>query len=426
MAGSATDEAWVEEPGRTGLWLGILAYRWVSFAWMTILAVLVSGDFRRPELAWAAIGATFVWNLWLTVNRGWERPAVRWFDLGLSTALIVVSGLVVETGGIVSGRAPFFATAYPVSSAMTWGAAGSVGSGLGSAAALSVALALSRQVNGTPLSELDLGQLAAFGNGVVYYLSAGGAVGLVSRVLRRTGAQLRAANESAVRERERAAALAEREAIARRIHDSVLQALSLVNKRGKELGSQVAVSGREVRTLAEMAAQQERALRSLIAREPEEPPSGKTSLREALESVAQTLDDLPVTVTTTGPLWLPAHHAAEIEAAVREALTNAAEHAQAARVTVFAERDGDQIVVSVRDDGVGFEYDEARLERLGKLGLRQSVKGRIEDLGGTVRVDSEPGRGTEIELRVPETDEPPLERDAVVLVDGDAAADAGP
>jgi signal transduction histidine kinase len=60
-------------------------------------------------------------------------------------------------------------------------------------------------------------------------------------------------------------------------------------------------------------------------------------------------------------------------------------------------------VVTIRDDGKGFEFDEASLRASNKVGMLKSMKGRIVDLGGTMTVNSAPGRGTEIEFRVPTT-----------------------
>lgn len=387
-----------EEPGRKGLWLGILAYRWASLAWMTVLALRV-GDLRRPELGWAAIGATAAWVAWFTVSRGWQRPASRFFDLGLAAALLLVTGLVMQRGDVV-GDHPFFAAAYPLASILTWAAAREIKGGILSALALSIPFALSRPLNGTGFAELSPGQLTAILNGVVYYLLAGGAVGLVARTLRRAAEELRRANEEVARERDRAARLAERESLARQIHDSVLQALAMVHKRGKELGAQTAVPGRDVLGLAEMAAQQERTLRSMIQRGPEEPPQGTASLRDALEDAAGDAD-VPVTVTAIGPIWLPAHEADELAAAVRQALENVGMHASASKASVFAEEEDGHVVVSVRDDGVGFSYDEERMLAEGKLGILKSMKGRIEDLGGSMRLDTAPGKGTEVEFRVP-------------------------
>jgi signal transduction histidine kinase len=388
------------EPGRKGLWLGILAYRWVSFAWMTTQAYLSRDDFIRSEFAWAALGFTAAWNVWLTLTRGWERP-LRWFDLAISFGLLMVSGVAVTEGVVTRGGVPFFATAYPAASALTVGAGGGVAAGLVGATVLSTGLALSRQVNGSPVLELQRSEAIDLVNGIVYFFAAGGGAGLVSLILGRTDEELRQANDRAILERERAARLAERESLGRRIHDSVLQALAFVNKRARELGSRDSVSGREVRELAEMAGQQERALRALLQAEPEEAPPGRVSLRTILEASAFGVTGVPVTINPVGTVWLSAGQVDELTAAVRQALENAAMHAHASKITVFADGDEAGVVVSIRDDGIGFDYDEDVLRRQGKLGMLKSMKGRIEDLGGSMSVRSAPGQGTEVEFHVP-------------------------
>ena len=63
------------------------------------------------------------------------------------------------------------------------------------------------------------------------------------------------------------------------------------------------------------------------------------------------------------------------------------------------------VLVTIRDDGPGIprgRLDEAAAA--GRLGVAQSIKGRIRDLGGTVAYTSAPGQGTEVELRVPAGD----------------------
>ena len=132
-------------------------------------------------------------------------------------------------------------------------------------------------------------------------------------------------------------------------------------------------------------------------------PAGAASLRAALEALAGAERALPVTAGATGALWLPARQVEELSAAVRQALDNVVEHAGASRVALFAEEDGGAVVLTVRDDGRGFAYDERRLLAEGKIGLAKSVKGRVEQLGGSMLVTSRPGAGTEIELRVPTT-----------------------
>jgi signal transduction histidine kinase len=393
------DELGAEEPALRGLWAGILVYRWIALAWMVTLAA-TSGSFRSATMAWLILGATVAWNVWWTLARGWLSPTARWVDLGISMALLLLSGIVQEEGGVVT-ESPFFATAYPVTAAMTFGTAEGPVAGLGAALILSIGLVLSRPLNGVALSSLTSDRVVGLGNGIVYYVAAGYTLGLVSRTLRRSAAQIRQAEGTVARERERAARFAERESLGRQIHDTVLQALALVTKRGKELARRPQVPGPEVGRLAAIAEEQERALRALIAREPDVAPAGCVPLRTVLQAATYGVANLSVTVTTVDPAWLPAPLVDELSAAIRQALENVAVHANAAHTSVFGEQEDGHIVVSVRDDGVGFEFDEARLRGEGKLGVLMSMKGRIEDLGGTMLLSSAPGKGTQVEFRVP-------------------------
>jgi signal transduction histidine kinase len=69
---------------------------------------------------------------------------------------------------------------------------------------------------------------------------------------------------------------------------------------------------------------------------------------------------------------------------------------------VLLETGEDGVTVSVRDEGPGMSADRlAAAEADGRLGVAQSIRGRIRDLGGTVSVVSAPEGGTEIEMSVP-------------------------
>ena len=401
-ATAGTSEA---ERGTAILSLGILAFRWVSLAWMAVLA-LTAGELRRPALAVAAIVVLAAWTAWLTLSRRAGRRtgatrAVLAVDLGLAAALNVVAGLVMPAQSV--GQRPFFAAGYPVAAALTWGAARGVWAGVAAGLALGVSLAAGQLANGVDLAAEDAATLLNLAGGMLNFALAGGAVGLVARLLERSAAQLRRATEETIRARERTARLAERESLARQIHDSVLQALTLVHKRGRELAAGGPVPPDQVAGLAEMAAGQERALRALVLRDPDDDvPTGAASLRAGLEALAgHGWGPLEVTAGATGPLWLPARHVEELVAAARQALDNVVRHAGASRAALFAEEDGGTVVVTVRDDGRGFAYDEAALAAAGKMGLARSIKGRVEQLGGRLRVTSRPGAGTEVELRVP-------------------------
>jgi len=88
---------------------------------------------------------------------------------------------------------------------------------------------------------------------------------------------------------------------------------------------------------------------------------------------------------------------------IQEALTNAARHAQASRVQVRLALSPRTIHLEVRDDGRGFDPD-ARAPATGAPGGRGLVgmRERVELLGGTIRVDSRPGAGTQVIVDLPQ------------------------
>ena len=331
------------DPERRGLFVGILAYRWTTLLWMIVLAVLIRHELAHPATAAVALGFTVAWNVWFMLARGWERPGARWVDLGIAGALLPLSGYVMEPG-TVGGAAPFFATSYPASAALTIGAATTAPIGLAAGGVLSLALVASRAVNGVDLLTPTADPWANLVNGIVYYLTAGGAAGLVSQALARAAARRTSAMEEAARERERAARLAERDAMGREIHDSVLQTLALLGKRSREL-SRRDVTPDEVRDLLDEAGRQEQLLRSMLSEPREARPSGAVSLRMLLEAAAFGTRDLPVTVSVPAGSWLEAEDADLLSGAVRQALDNAAAHAEATRATVFAERSETDLIV---------------------------------------------------------------------------------
>lgn len=393
-----TQPAELPEPlrARRSLVAGVATLRWASYGWM-VVANIVEGDLSRPLLAALLIVGAGAWTAFVTIVR--ERPPVwaAWLDLALGCAIIVLSGVVVDPMTLDDGSRLFFAATYPIGVAVAWGEARGPWGGLAATMVMGLALTASRPANELALAGIDYGLIA---NGMVAYLLAGLAGGVTSAFLGRWAVEHELMQEASVRAHERAARYAEREKLARQIHDSVLQALALVEKRGRELASQSQIDPEDVGELAGVAAREERALRALIAREPEEAPTGSASLRDALEELARTHDAPPVTVSTVGPLFVPAHVAAEVAAAVAQALSNVTRHAGATRVTVHADLDDGVLSVNVRDDGRGFVYDEDALADAGKAGLLRSMKGRLEDLGGTMSVDSAPGRGTDIEFTI--------------------------
>jgi len=191
----------------------------------------------------------------------------------------------------------------------------------------------------------------------------------------------------------REAAAAERDRLGRSIHDGVLQVLALVQRQGSELGAE----GSE---LAALAGEQEVALRGLLAGA----ASTDSGAAEDLRGLVQALAAPDVEVATPAQaVELPSVIAAEVVAAVRAALDNVRKHAGAdARAWILLEDEQDGVRVTIRDDGVGFPPERpGEAAAAGRLGIAQSMRGRIADCGGTTTIESQLGEGTEVEFWIP-------------------------
>jgi signal transduction histidine kinase len=203
----------------------------------------------------------------------------------------------------------------------------------------------------------------------------------------------RAADRKQAEQIRRSAAAAERDRLARPIHDGVLQVLALVQRHGSELGEQ---GGQ----LATLAAEQETALRTLLSGQATTQPGASQDVRIHLRALATPAVEV---ATPAHPVALPAGTAEELTAAVLAALDNVRRHAgPAARAWVLLEDEGNAVRVTVRDDGVGFAPQRlAEAQDANRLGVAQSMRGRITDLGGTTTIHSSPGEGAEVEFWLP-------------------------
>lgn len=171
--------------------------------------------------------------------------------------------------------------------------------------------------------------------------------------------------------------------VAAHLHDSVLQTLALIQRKADD-----------PRAVVALARAQERDLRAWLYEDQAQPSS---SLRAALEEVAAEVESrhgVPVEVVLVGDAPMDDDLLALVRAA-REAMVNAAKHSGAPSVDVYAEVEGAQVEVFVRDRGCGFDPDAVPADR---LGLRGSVVGRVERHGGQATVKSAPDEGTEVHL----------------------------
>lgn len=372
-----------EGPRHPAPMLLVLALRWFAFAWMLVVA-LISGQIQKPVEAGAALLVTACWNAWLTLAAVRRMCAVLAVDLGVAIALIVVYGHVYPPNAILTTSSSFMG-AYPAAAVAAWGVVRGPRGGAVAGASLALCLPFAYGTNEVGLADLTYLQVLAMVGWGLSYVLLGSAVGVAA-------GQLDGLRQQVARAGQRAARMAEREWLAAHIHDDVLQHLGRLRAR---LGSASAET--ELNVIAEGIARQESALRDLARSDPSPSPPGSASLRDRLAGLVERQDEVPVRLVASGSVWLPGEMVDELGAAVAELLTNVVKHAQAQRVWLTVVHDGAEVVVSVRDDGVGFDPDQ----ETGGLGLRFSVRARVTRLSGQTRIRSRRGRGTEVELRIP-------------------------
>jgi len=233
--------------------------------------------------------------------------------------------------------------------------------------------------------------------------------GHVGRLERRLRAEL-AANAENTRQLHRLSARLvraqedERRLIARELHDEVGQALTAVKMQlalaRRSIPADQAGAIDEARSIADSALQSARQISRLL-----HPPM----LEDA--GLAATLDwylkgfsertGVPVEFVHSG---MDERAAPEVETClfrvVQEATTNIARHADATSCRVYLQRLPSSVVLTVEDNGAGFEPESARRSRDEGIGLL-GIEERVTDARGTFRVESAPGRGARITVELP-------------------------
>jgi len=364
------------------LWRALAVFRFASLGYAVLLLTLVDrADYSRPGWAWVAIAVMAAWTAVTTT--AYARPQGRTRPL-LSADLAITAGLLLSTAGLQYPHAMRHGV-MPVTA--TW-VAGPV---------LAWAIQHGRRAGAVTALLVSGCDFALRGeavtvvlNGVVLLLLAGVIVGHLARLATEVEAERRHVIqvEAASRERER---------LARNIHDSVLQVLALVQCRGAEAGGAAA-------ELGALAGQQESALRALVGgMAGANPPAGATGDAD-LRALLLTAQSTQVTVSVpAGIVRLDSRAADELGSAVRAVLENVRQHCgDQARAWVLLEDEPGLVAVTIRDDGPGIpdgRLDQAAAD--GRLGVSQSICGRLRDLGGSATIRSVPGEGTEVELRLP-------------------------
>ncbi|MEV5486173.1 DUF5931 domain-containing protein [Streptomyces sioyaensis] len=399
------------------LWRALTGYRILTLVYTLCLVGLSYRYYAHPLVAVAYMAAL---TLWMALT--WRRTTspercTRQFlvaDLGFAVGGILLT-LAVDTHARIMGGGPTLPSIWAAGAVLGFAIKG----GWRWAAVASTLVAAANLIERQELARDTIHNVV-----LVWVASVG--IGYVVEVARSSERTLARALqiEAATRERER---------LARDIHDSVLQVLAMVQRRGAAIGGEAAELGR-------MAGEQEVALRTLVAGGLLPPHGGLPGAAPTVPHQADdgvragdgVREDLPAPVAAapaasdTGPcdvrallapfaragvtfsepgapVELPAAAAAELAAAVSAALDNVRVHAgDGAHAWILVEDEPDAVLVTVRDDGPGIpEGRLADAEREGRLGVALSIRGRLRDLGGSAQWVSVPGQGTEVELTVP-------------------------
>ncbi len=396
----------VEQP----LWRALTGYRILTLLYAIGLFISAYDAFVRPWVAIAYFAVLAGWTLATLPKVANAAGCTKRFlaaDLTIALAGILLTRVADDASRIEAGG-PTLPSIWTAGAVLAFAIKG----GWRWAAFASTLVAVANLVErGAPTRDTV--------HNVLLVCIASVAIGYVVEVAR-------ASERTLARALEIEAATRERERLARDIHDSVLQVLAMVQRRGNALGGEAAELGR-------MAGEQEVALRSLVSgglvpvshasedasegavvrvvEESDDPGErdgadgagaarGPVDLRALLTPYA----GARVTLSEPGaPVPLGPHAARELAAAVGAALDNVRGHAGAdASAWILVEDEPDEVIVTVRDDGPGIPDGRlAQAEGEGRLGVALSIRGRLRDIGGTAEVISVPGQGTEVELKIP-------------------------
>ncbi|MDN5860020.1 MAG: DUF5931 domain-containing protein [Pseudonocardia sp.] len=366
------------------LWRGFIVYRVLTL--IVAVAVVFAGldQFAKPVVAVVVAAVMIVWTG--VTGLAYLGSAASWGDLErrrcrIAIADVVVTAAVMATTPLVQTpqqlvaddpvMGSFWTSCAVLACALAFGVRG----GFGAAIVISAALVLTQARIENEIGDIEL------------LVVVGVTVGYAATVLRRSAQRVR---EAAAAE----AAIAERERLARAVHDGVLQVLGYVKRRAAELDG-------PARELGVLAGEQEFALRNLLV-------SGPSSVnangdRDAAAAL-RLLGSSRVSVSAPADaVLLPAHTVDELVAVVGAALANVAVHVGPdAPAWVLLEETGAGVEISVRDAGPGIaEGRLAQAEQEGRMGVAASMRGRVRDLGGTIDCETGPGQGTEWIIKLP-------------------------
>jgi len=359
----------------------IAAFRWGTWIWVAVVVFLHRDALAHPVVAWALVIAALGWTVAATVlltrdpDALSRAPAIL-CELAIGAALGIGGGVAyahTHDPNVAFQSVRTLGFAWPLAGIISAGVVCGATAGGVAGFVVSLPRVFSPVVNGITLGDYKSGKWFSIASTLMLYALAGAVAGYMSTLLRRAQDEVAAARA--------------RERVARTLHDGVLQTLAVLERRAPD------------EQLARLAREQERELREfLFGGDGKDPADLGARLRRA---AARFEDAFGGRVDVVVAPDLPALRPERVDAlagAVGEALVNAGKHGRAHRVTVFTEpADDGGVECSVHDDGSGFDAANVREG----VGLSRSIRGRIEEVGGRVAVESRRGSGTEVRLWLP-------------------------
>lgn len=204
--------------------------------------------------------------------------------------------------------------------------------------------------------------------------------------------------------------LAERARLAREIHDTLAQGLSSIQMllHAAERADPARAGIEHIRLARETAGANLAEARRFI-RELTPPQLDDKTLGGALRRLARTqwaAQGLDVQVRASDAIMLPMHLQTALLRIAQGAIANVIQHAHAVTATITIEIEEDQLIFTVADQGVGFDTSrtsKGAMEKTDSFGLQATAE-RVQQLGGTLTLDSLPGQGTTltVDLRLSE------------------------
>ena len=359
-------------------WRAMVVFRFATLAYAIGLTAHNNWRYPHRAAAWVVLGVMVVWTV--LASLAYDRARLRAWPM-LLVDLAVTAGCVLATLPIVGEG--LMAVGVPTLT-ITWMACPVLAVAVVKGIRWGIGAALL-------IGACDLGVRGVITQtsvtGTVIMVMAAAALGYLGNIATRAQEQLR---QAAALE----AAHAERDRLARGIHDSVLQVLALVAAARRGAGR--------------------RGGRARAARR----GAGARPARAGQHARPRSRSGWSTCATLVGPARLgPAHHLGAGHPGLaagrgrprargggrrrRPRTCTGTARPRRRRGSCWRTR-ASAVTVTVRDDGPGIPA--GRLEQAaaqGRLGVAQSIRGRLTDLGGVATIASTPGQGTEVELRVP-------------------------